>query len=417
MQRRRLLLVTEYFWPDQASTGRLIGELVTEMERIDPGFVTTVVTSNRLYRGPQEYALPKEEQRGNCRIFRIRSYRSGKDRFLKRLWSDFLFSLQSAVHAIRGNYDCLMVVTNPPLMPLVLSVVNRYRRKPFVYLIHDLYPDVPVALGQWRSGSIFVRILTAWQRWTLRTSDRIVVLGRCMKDHLVSGYGLRSHTIEAIPNWHTLPGVTPDSSVTSKPTDSFHVVYSGNLGRFQDFDTILGAAELLRGYPGIRFHIIGDGARRGYLEGEVRRRRLENVCLQPFLPDDEFSEMLRQTHLGLVTLEPQLEGLGVPSKTYNLLAMGIPLLAILGRGSEVSRLIADHRCGFRADPGDAQSVTDFILTLYRSPEQHAQMAVRAQTYAQTQASRQAVAGKYLKLLNSVMVPEKAAEAQTGVEHV
>lgn len=401
MKQNRLLVVTEYFWPDQASTGRLLGELVQEMEQQEPELLTTVITSQRLYRGPLGYDLPRDEQRGNQRITRLKSHRSGKDRFLRRMWSDIIFSFQAAGQMLRQDYDCVMVVTNPPLLPFILAFVNRFRRKPFVYLIHDLYPDVPVALGQWRKASLFSRVLSLWQRVTLRTSDKVIVLGRCMKDYLVDNYEVRREAVEAIHNWFTVPALSTQLH-SNRSFNLFNVVYSGNLGQFQDFETILGAAELLRDVGEIRFHIVGDGARKEYLVEQVRTRGLTNVRLQPFLPDDEFKALLEQTQLGLVTLEPQLEGLGVPSKTYNLLAMGIPLLAVLGTRSEVSRIVTERGCGFQANPGDSQRVAACILETWRNPQVQADMASRARTYAQTHASLQAAAQRYLTVFRQVM---------------
>ena len=121
------------------------------------------------------------------------------------------------------------------------------------------------------------------------------------------------------------------------------MLYSGNLGRFQDFDTLLDAAERLGTESRIEVRILGQGARQGDLGREIDRRRLTNVTLEDFQDEEAFREELRHAHLGVVTLEPQLEGIGVPSKTYNLLAAGLPLCAIMGTSSEVARIIDEYR--------------------------------------------------------------------------
>ena len=180
------------------------------------------------------------------------------------------------------------------------------------------------------------------------------------------------------------------------------MVYSGNLGQFHDFQTILNGAELLRDHPFIRFYIVGDGARANWLHEEVARRGLSNVTLRSFLPDIEFRQLLLDAHLGLVTLEPRMEGLGVPSKTYNLLSMGIPLLAILGENSEVARIIDEHQLGYRVDHGDAASLVRCILDAYNNPEKWAEMSNRAFTYAKREAVLDRAAHQYAQVLKTIV---------------
>lgn len=397
LPRIRVLLLTEYYWPDEASTGRFLADLTARLRRDYPQLEFEVLTSTRVYRAGVQRRLPRKEEWDGIRITRLRSLRSGKDSFLRRAASDVLFSLQIAARVWRARCDILFMVTNPPLMAMLVGMVNRRRRIATVYLIHDLYPDVPVALGLWRADGAFVRALRWFQRTALEESTRVVVLGRCMQDYIVRNYRIDPGKITVIPSWFTVADCRVGGQCEIQ-ADTFNVVYSGNLGQFQDFETILDGAELLRAYPSIRVHIVGDGARAAWLRDEVARRQLSNVVLRPFLPDDQFLELLRSASLGIVTLERNMEGLGVPSKTYNLLAMGVPLLAVLGEQSEVARLIAEHGLGYRVDHGDARGFASSVLHAYRNPEQRAMMAERARAYAYSEASPEAVTKRYAEEL-------------------
>jgi glycosyltransferase involved in cell wall biosynthesis len=205
-------------------------------------------------------------------------------------------------------------------------------------------------------------LLRRAQAFALRGAARIVVLGESMRAYLGARYGVDPSRVAVIPNWATIAPSGQDGG-PGGPRAEFVVAYAGNLGRLHDFETVLDAAGLLQDDPAVKFVIAGEGARAGWLRREVERRRLPNVVLKSFLPDDEFEALLRSSALGIVTLEPGMEPLGVPSKTYNLLAAGVPLLTISGDDSEVARLIRARRVGYRVAHGDAHAFAAIVAAL------------------------------------------------------
>ena len=395
-----VLLITEYFWPDQAGTGRYLGELLEEFSRQEAPLEFEVLTSRRLYRSSVPRRLPSRETVEGTRVRRIGSLRRGQDRFARRFLADILFSLRAALAAMTTRADCLFVVTNPPLMPLLVAPLARRRGLPLVYLIHDLYPDVPVSLGIWSGRSRLVRLLRKAQTRTLKSACTVVVLGRCMKAHLARWYGVAEADIEFIPHWPTLVVDPPNGETASPSGDTFRVLYSGNLGRFQDFGTLLDTAERLRTETRIEVRILGQGARQEDIRREIDRRRLTNVTLEDFQDEESFREELRHADLGVVTLEPQLEGIGVPSKTYNLLAAGLPLCAIMGPSSEVARIIGEYRCGVRVDHGESEALAAAIVELQRDESTWRAMSDAARRYVAENAALPVLAAQYRRVLEA-----------------
>jgi glycosyltransferase involved in cell wall biosynthesis len=218
-----------------------------------------------------------------------------------------------------------------------------------------------------------------------------------MRDYLVRTYEATADKIAVIPNWATTkvrkPGVA-----SSDHFNRFNVVYSGNLGQLHDFDTILDAAELLHGNSSVRFLIVGDGARAEWLRQEVRRRNLPNVVMKPFLPDPEFAELLGEASLGVISLEPGMEPLGVPSKMYNFLAAGVPLLAISGPDSEVARIIGERKIGYLVAHGDARSFASSVLDAYQNRQRWLEMSKNARAYAYAEARLDVAARRYAEEL-------------------
>ncbi len=394
----RVLLITEYFWPDQAGTGRYLGELLRELGRQGAPLEFEVLTSRRLYRSSEPRSLPVRETVEGIRVRRIGSLRRGQDRFARRLLADLVYSVRAALAAATTRADCLFVVTNPPLMPLLVAPLARWRGLPFVYLIHDLYPDVPVALSVWPRHSRFVRLLRRAQTRTLKSACTVVVLGRCMQAYLTRWYGVVDADVEVISHWPTLV-LEPSKRETDSPSGgTFRVLYSGNLGRFQDFDTLLDAAERLGPDSRIEVRILGQGARQADLRREIDHRHLTNVTLEGFQDEEAFRQELRRTHLGVVTLEPQLEGIGVPSKTYNLLAAGVPLCAVMGSSSGVARIIDEHRCGIRVDHGESTALAAAIVELQRDEGAWRAMSDAARGYAGESAALPMLAARYRRVI-------------------
>lgn len=409
----RVLVVSEYYWPDQGATGRLLGQLMSQIANDYPGFEITVLTSDRLHRGANTEKLTQRERVNGVAIRRLRSRRSSNSGFGKRLWSDCWFSLHCARHLLGHRYDLIVMVTNPPIMPLILNLVRKVRRIPALYIIHDLYPDVGIVLGNWSTANRFVRLIKRWQGVTLRSVDRVVVLGRCMKSYLESTYRVPEHQVDVITNWFDLPSDARRIE-TENRGKTFRVLYSGNLGRFQDFDTLLDAAALLESYEDIEIHIMGEGAKRGYIESEIRRRNLRNVSLRGFVDEREFVRVLQRTRLGVVTLEPGMEGLGVPSKMYNLLASGTPLLGIIGTESEVAKVIKEHECGFQVNPGDSQMLAQAVLEGYTERDRLQDMARRGVKYALGHASLAVVASQYAKAMTDLAEKDRRVDLSNSL---
>lgn len=393
-------MCTEYFWPDRASTGRLMADLVAAIKAAQPAWEIEVLTGSRAYRGDAG-SLPRRATWNGVQIHRVRTLRRGDDPLWRRAVSDIVFSLQAGWRLLRSPGDVVLVVSNPPLLPAVAALAAGLRGARTVYLIHDLYPDVPVALGMWAASGPPAVLMRRAQAAALRRASRIVVLGETMRAYLARRYGVDPSRVAVIPNWATLDGA--EARTRPDPSGRFLVVYAGNLGRLHDFDTVLNAAALLRDRPEVAFVVAGQGVQAAWLRREVERRRLANVALRSFLPDGEFEALLRAASLGIVTLEPGMEPLGVPSKTYNLLAAGVPLIAVSGADSEVARLIAERQVGYLVPHGDAGAFASAVTALAAEPQRWLALSANARAAA-SEARVEVAAARYVREILAARTP-------------
>ena len=376
----RIFFINRFFFPDHSATSQLLSDLAFHLA--DSGLKVAVITGRQGYDDP-DASLPARESVHGVQIWRIWTSRFGRNRLMGRAIDYLTFYLSAAwrlaVEARRG--DVIVAETDPPLISVVAAAVSRVRRAVLVNWIQDLFPEVAVALHVKGIGAVapFLRFL---RDASLKHAEINVVLGELMAEGLRRRGVPRQH-IRVIPNWADgaqIQPVPPDGNALRREwglSDKFVVGYSGNMGRAHEFDTLLDIADALKHDPAFAFVLIGDGARRPWIEEEVRRRGLGNVVLKPYQPRDRLAHSLGVPDVHVVSLIPELEGLVVPSKIYGALAAGRPILFIGDTDGEVARMLRQGACGTVVAPGDPKTATEFLKDLAASPERLRQAGINA----------------------------------------
>ncbi len=415
----RVCFLNEFFWPDRTGgTGTVLSELAATLHADHGDSVEIdVITSRNLYRRSSEQnkgPLPEREAWNGVRICRVRAPSAVGKGALSRLTANSRFCL-SALRALlrehwRNRYDLVVVGTAPPMLSAVAGIFRLLTRTPYVYIIYDLEPDRAVVLRVLRAGTAATRALHTFQHRWLHDAGKVVVLGRCMREHLVSAYGLPGERVAVIPI-----GSNPDE-IRSLPhsasrfrqgqglTDAFVVLYSGNFGRYHDFDAILDAAKAVASSrckaAQIQFVLVGEGAQRKSVERRVKEEAITNVRLLPFVEASHYPDLLAAANVSLVTLEPGMEGLCVPSKFYSILASGRPVLGLMDARCEAARVIAEENCGLRVDAGDARTLAHALLYLAANPEQCAEMGMRSRAALEARFTSGSVADLYMDTIRT-----------------
>jgi glycosyltransferase involved in cell wall biosynthesis len=194
------------------------------------------------------------------------------------------------------------------------------------------------------------------------------------------------------------------------PDGRFVVGYAGNLGRAHDIDTILSAMTILQDRAvmspadpaaKVMFLFVGDGAKRAKLEREAMRRTLTNFRMRPYQPKQQLSEALGVGDVHLVSLDPRLEGLIVPSKFYGIAAAGRPTIFVGSPLGEIARTLAHYRCGYTVSPGDGEALADRILELATNRELCSEMGARAREAFEAHWDKNQALAKWEEVLLSV----------------
>ena len=364
----RILVLNQYFAPDRSATAQLLTELCEDLA--DAGHEVEVVAGRPSYnpeRATRSRGLLSRERIGNVRVTRAWStgfHRSGIGGRLANYASYLTTSTMGALSSQRP--DVVLAWTDPPPVSVVGAIVGRVRRAPLVVTTQDLFPEVALRVGVLDQPAV-IRMLRATRRMVMRRASRVVAIGRDQRVRLIA-LGVPVEKLEVIPNWADGVLIRPLDGESQLRrgmgwSDRFVVMHSGNIGFSQDLETIIDAADILQREDDVVFAIVGDGATKPRLEGEVRQRRLANVVFLPYQLRVSLADSLGAADVHLVGLRPGLAGYVVPSKVYGIMAAGKPFIASVEAGSEPAMIAEEHRCGVRVDPGDAAGLAAEILRL------------------------------------------------------
>jgi glycosyltransferase involved in cell wall biosynthesis len=400
----RVCVINEYFHPDNTGgTGTVLSELARTLTDRYSDVTIDVITSRNLYRGNHELE-PSEDWNG-IKITRIATPKPNGLSMKARLAANLHFSARSlGILLSRPKWDVVLIGTAPPTVTVAADWYRKIRGVPYVYIVYDLEPDRAVVTNLLPSVHPAVKMLRRYQKRWLHNAHSVVVLGRCMRDYVSKQYDLPQSKLKVIPIGADPEAIIPGSHDTKfRRTHGIHgkvVLYSGNFGRYHDFDTILDAAvDLQTSQPDITFVLVGDGAQREHIEQRVREQALSNVRLFPFVPEKDYNDLLASADISLVTLEPGMEGLCVPSKFYSILASGRPTIGMMSEACEVARVLKEERCGICVPVGDAGQLISAIDRLCADDHLRGSMGQNARTALSNKYSVEVVAELYYQALS------------------
>ena len=395
----RVIILNQFFYPDHSATSQLMTDLAESL--VEQGVEVTALSGRGRYNGGER--LERSAAYKGVRIERAWATSFGKGSSLARV-SDYLsFYLGASWKLLRlPRHDIVMALTTPPLIGLIALVIGRLRRLRVVSLVQDIYPDVAVSLGALRERSIVTRLLNRIGRFTLRRSNRIVVLGECMRERIIAKVGQdASARIDVIHNWADGEEIAPlngeENSFSQKHNlaDKFVVLFSGNLGRVNEFQTALEAARSLHDREDILFLFIGEGAKASEIEAFAKGHDLRNIRMLPYQPRENLKYSLSAGDASLVTLADGLAGLSVPSKTYGILAAGRPIIFVGDKESSTARIVKENNCGAVVSSGDSDGLKRIITEWSSNKEKLADLNRAARAAFDEQFDRERAVKAYL----------------------
>ena len=399
--KQRLWLICELYYPEVNATGHYITQIGTGLA---DEFDVNVICGQPNYLSKGVRAPSRDAYQG-VNIFRVWSTTLNKNILAFRLINMITIGSSMFLKCLllfkRG--DRVLVVTAPPSLPYTTALAALAKGASYIVLLHDLYPDILVAVGKAKAGSLLYNSIERLNRWLYKHANRLVVVGRDMHARVSNKAKGLDVPIVTIPNWSDLDAIVPSDKDSNELlrklglTDKFVLMYAGNIGHPTDIETIVEAADRLRDDNSIHFVFVGSGAKSTWLERKVRERGLANISVLGQLPRDEQNTFLNACDVGLVSLIPGMIGTAMPSRTYNILAAGKPIVALTETGSELAQVIDEESVGWHTHPGDADALIELIRAATSSPKSLEEMGHRARHAAETKYSPAVAVAAYGEL--------------------
>ena len=330
---KKLWIVTELFPPDETSTSYILGQIANAMAK---------KYQVKIICGPEIYDKRKKLDENNhfcldksIEVFRANGADLDKNTTKGKALSFLLMSKRmiSLVKQHVRKDDKVLMVTNPAPLVVLMSRLKKKVGFELNILVHDVFPEntKPAGLKLPLYGMIKHVFDKAYSR-----ADQLIALGRDMKDVLekkVLNSSENIPKITIIENWADINGIKSQSM----PQGKIVLEYAGNIGRVQGLDKVI---EQLP--ESVDFHIYGTGS----MEETLKKMNHPRVFFHgPYFRSQQ-NEVLSACHIALVTLQDGMYGLGVPSKTYNILASGRPILFFGPKNSEIDLLVREERIGY-----------------------------------------------------------------------
>lgn len=397
----KLLILSEYFYPDKSSTPKVLTELAEDI--VKNNIEVDVITSSNSYRG-QNSDLKKSEVYEGINIKRVYSSKFNRNKTLGRLINYLSFLVSAFINTIiKKDYDYILLVSNPPVLPIIGYVVNKIRSRPYIYLLHDIYPDMAVKVGAIKEDGLICKVMTSINKKIYKSAHKVIVLGKDMKQNLLDK-NVAEDKIEIITNWADREKIykiskSNEFSMKNNIDNTFNIVYTGNIGRFHDIETILESANKLKERNDIKFIFVGDGYKKIYIEAYVKEFSLENIKVFDYQYGETYNQLLNCADVFITTLDKGIEGLGVPSKTYSYLAASKPIIAIMNKNSEIGSLVEENNLGLRVDSGQVENITEFILNMKRNSSLYENIKDNVEKIFNNNYERTMVTIKFVNIMN------------------
>ena len=369
----KIALISQYFYPETFSNNEIARYLVSQGHAVDAICCVPNYPAGVFFAGYSNQLKRREVWEG-VNIFRVRTVPRGSKSW--QLLLNYLVypfaAIWTFVTRARAQYDVSLVSMPSPLSQAFAGVYLKYvRGVPLAYWVQDIWPESAIyTLGI--KSPFLVRPLSWICGWLYRRADLILVQSEAFPD-MITRFRVPLDRISTFPNtapesYQPLPKGNPPEPIKNLPSDKFRVMFAGNIGESQDFDTLLDAVKITKKHKEMQFLIVGSGRDLDRVQRRVEQEGLEDCIF--FLgrhPEEEMPNYFAQSDVMLVSLKDNpIFSLTVPYKIQCYLASGKPIIASLkGEGARILNLA---KAGISVNPEQPQTLADAILQLSNMPK-------------------------------------------------
>lgn len=408
-----VLIVSQYFWPENFR----INDLALGLK--ERGHSVTVLTgipnypAGKVFSGYGYFKKLREDVNG-LKVLRVPLIPRGRSGSLRLVLNYLSFAFCASIigpFICRGNIDLIFVFEVSPItVGIPALVLKKAKSAPVMFWVLDLWPESLSATGAIKSRFI-LSMVDNLVKFIYHGCDLILTSSKGFRSN-IEKYGVRSETIRYFPqsveSIYQRVVVAPDAPERLLMKNGFNVVFAGNIGAAQDFETILSAAELMRSHGDIIWTIIGDGRMFDWVKSEVAKRNLgSTVILLGRYPLNAMPIFFSLADVLLVTLKREpIFSLTVPAKVQSYFACGRPVIACLdGEGSG----IVDEACaGLTCQAESPTGLAKAVIQMYEMPKNEREiMGMNGRKYYETNFDREVLLDKLGVWIKELLVDDQS----------
>jgi colanic acid biosynthesis glycosyl transferase WcaI len=410
----RILLHSLIFSPDRVSTSYIVTDLALELKKLghDIAVITTTphynIDTQALKSQPLERKWLGFLYYSRCQgipVWHVKIPMKGR-RIWARAFDYARFHIMSlAVNLFLIKKQDIVIANSPPLTIGIIGYLLALRwGVRSIYVVQELYPDIAINRGIIKQD-ILIKLTRYLEKMVYRLNAHIVTISEQFKE-IISTRGVDFKKISFIPNGVDCEFYRPLSENSGfleayGLKGDFVVLYAGNIGLMQDWESVIFTAQRLCEYP-IKFAIVGDGIRRKWLEDRIKQLSLKNIVLISYQPNRMMPAINASADIIMVPMTSLGIRDGFPSKVFTSFASAKSVIISADNNSEMERLVKASGCGRVISPGDKESFYKAILKAFNEKELLIDEGIKGREFVLKYCSKQAIAEKYDLLITELL---------------
>jgi glycosyltransferase involved in cell wall biosynthesis len=404
----KILYVSQYYPPEIGAPAARVSELSAHWARAGhdvtvltgfPNHPTGVVHSD--YRSRFRRLVAREKSNG-VDVVRTWLWPLPNRKPLERIANYSSFGISAFLRGLFLRKPDVVIGTSPQLLVALSAwAIARFKRRPVIFEVRDIWPDAILASGVGRPSSLLARSLTAISKFLHKHADLVVVVTPAFKRELVDRWGVDANKIQVVQNGvetSLFDSGSIEEADLGLPQEAFVVAYVGTLGLAHGLGTVLDAAEEMKtSDPDVYFVLAGAGAESDLLKDRIDLGGLTNVKLLGELPRAQIPALLKATDVSLVLLKKaEIFETVIPTKMLEFMASGLPI--VLGVDGQARELLEAAGAGIHITPQDTGALVEAVRRLKNEPTLRDRFGSDGRRYVEQHLSRESTAELYLDIL-------------------
>jgi glycosyltransferase involved in cell wall biosynthesis len=399
-EKKKLWIVTELFYPDETATAFYLTGIANHIAEFQ---TVNIICGAESYEKNTNLVSTENVLSQNINITRVNTLSLDKNKLISRLFRFIYITISISFQILKKvkRGDDIWLVTNPAFLLPIAVIISKIKYFNLTILVHDVFPENLIPIKLIKPKNIIYKVLKYVFDKSYSSVKRIIVCGRDMSTLFEQKIGNKKKII-LIENWADTDTIFPNIEIQNKLYEDLGLKnkiifqYAGNLGRCQGLEELIDIISKCTN-PQIHFVFIGEGALKNILKFKAESLGLNNVTFLNSFHRSLQNVFLNECNVAIVTLYDSMLGLGVPSKSYNIMAAGKPILYLGNEHGEIGKVIKENDIGWQFESSQSINILEFLNQF--DELSIGQKGINSRKVAEEKYSRKLILKKYEQLIN------------------